>query len=66
MILTVGSIAGLLKVISDQSKDIDTHLTHISPTHTNAHTDTSAGQIGVQTMNRGAEAVHTDNPPFCW
>lgn len=61
MILTVGSIAALLKVISDQSKDIDTH-----PTHTHTHTlDTSAGQIGVQTMNRGVEAVHTDNPPFC-
>lgn len=58
MILTVGCIAVLLKVISDQSKDIDTH-----PTHT--HYDTNAGQIGVQTMNRGAEAAHTDNPPFC-
>lgn len=34
MILTVGSISVFLKVISDQSKDIDTHPTHITHTLT--------------------------------
>lgn len=40
MILTVGSIAVLLKVISDQSKDIDTHPTHIQHAHTHTLTPT--------------------------